>query len=74
MVAGFISFRRLQLASGASASARSASSRRRRVSAVGGEARLQLVAERHQRIDLGNDAVLFGEDVERAEPPSKLRN
>jgi hypothetical protein len=24
--------------------------------------------------NLGNDAVLFGEDVERAEPPSKLRN
>ena len=30
----------------------------------GGEARLQPVAERHQRIDLGDDAVLFGEGWE----------
>jgi hypothetical protein len=31
----------------------------------GGEARLQPVADRHQRIDLGNDAVLFGKWWER---------
>ena len=30
----------------------------------GGEACLQPVAERHQRIDLGDDAVLFGEGWE----------
>ena len=30
----------------------------------GGEARLQPVAQRHQRIDLGDDAVLFGEGWE----------
>ena len=46
---------------GASASASRASSRRRRVGGGGGEARLQPVAQRHQLIDLGDDAVLFGE-------------
>jgi hypothetical protein len=30
----------------------------------GGQARFEAVAERHQRVDLGDDAVLFGEGWE----------
>ena len=46
---------------GASASASRASSRTAAGSGGGSEARLQPVAQRHQFIDLGDDAVLFGE-------------
>jgi hypothetical protein len=48
---------------GASASASTASSRRLRVAAAV-EARLQPVAQGHQGVDLGDDAVLFGEGRE----------